>query len=77
MQDNGDPNFIAKEVKAKGTIVGTEDYISPEILDEDPSGPPADFWSLGVIVFLMITGQSPFKSTSQFITFQNIKELNY
>lgn len=45
-------------------MVGTEDYIAPEIIAEEPSGPSADLWSLGVIVFLMITGLSPFKSAS-------------
>jgi len=45
-------------------LVGTEDYIPPEILDEQESGPPADLWSMGVIIFMMITGESPFKSKS-------------
>ena len=49
-------------MKQKGTMVGTEDYISPEILEEKVSGPSADLWSLGVIVYMMFTGESPFKS---------------
>lgn len=53
-----------KMMKQKGTMVGTEDYISPEILEEKVSGPAADLWSLGVIVFMMLTGESPFKSQS-------------
>ena len=51
-------------MKQKGTMVGTEDYISPEILEEKVSGPAADLWSLGVIVFMMLTGESPFKHQS-------------
>jgi serine/threonine protein kinase len=51
-------------LKKKGTVVGTEDYIAPEILAEEQSGPPADIWSFGIILYLMLTGVSPFKSTS-------------
>lgn len=64
-------------MKQKGTMVGTEDYISPEILEEKVSGPSADLWSLGVIVYMMFTGESPFKSQSQFITFRNIRDVKY
>ena len=53
----------------KGTVVGTEDYIAPEVLCEEPQGPPSDLFSLGVIIFMMLTGQrSPFKGASQFDT---------
>lgn len=58
-------------------MVGTEDYIAPEVLDEEISGPPADLWSFGVILFMMLSGRSPFKSTSQYQTFQNIKSVSY
>lgn len=53
------------EIKKKGTLVGTEDYIAPEILNEEASGPPADLWSLGVIIYMMISGKSPFKGANQ------------
>lgn len=43
-------------------MVGTEDYIPPEILEEKVSGPAADLWSLGVIIYMMLTGESPFKN---------------
>ena len=29
------------------------------------------------MIFLMITGESPFKNQNQFVTFQNIKDVNY
>ena len=64
-------------MKQKGTMVGTEDYISPEILEEKVSGPSADLWSLGVILYMMLTGDSPFKHQSQFITFRNIRDVKY
>ena len=53
-----------ENLKKKGTVVGTEDYIAPEVLAEEISGPPADIWSFGVILYMMLSGFSPFKSTS-------------
>jgi eukaryotic-like serine/threonine-protein kinase len=50
-----------KSLKKKGTLVGTEDYIPPEILALEESGPEADLWSLGVIIFMMLSSMSPFK----------------
>jgi serine/threonine protein kinase len=54
-------------------MVGTEDYIAPEILKLQESGPSADLWSLGVIIYMMISGISPFKGSNQIQTFQNIQ----
>ena len=51
-------------MQKRGTLVGTEDYIAPEILKEEQSGPPADLWSLGVIIYMMISGKSPFKGAN-------------
>jgi serine/threonine protein kinase len=46
-------------------IVGTEYYISPEMLTEKACSYSADLWALGVIIFKMLTGELPFfgKST--------------
>jgi serine/threonine protein kinase len=51
--------------------------VSPEVLNDEPSSVEADFWALGVILFKLLTGRSPFKGDSEDETFQNILSLNY
>ena len=61
----------------RGTMVGSEDYIAPEILAGEQSGAPADLWSFGVILYMLLSGESPFKGHTEFQTFQNITNVAY
>ncbi|MBI4850900.1 MAG: SUMF1/EgtB/PvdO family nonheme iron enzyme [Acidobacteria bacterium] len=47
-----------------GMIVGTPYYMSPEQCQSDNLGPGADLYSIGVMLFEMITGQLPFSGDS-------------
>jgi serine/threonine protein kinase len=40
--------------------VGTLTYMAPEILKEWKSSYMSDIWSLGVVVFELLTGERPF-----------------
>ncbi len=54
-------NMENLEPEARGSFVGTEDYIAPEIINSEPSTFASDLWSLGVIAFQLLSGKTPFK----------------
>jgi len=53
-------------------IVGSEFYVSPEMLQKREYSFASDLWALGVIIFQMYTGQLPFKGKTQDKTFELI-----
>jgi serine/threonine protein kinase len=44
-----------------GRLVGTPLYMAPEMVDRNKVGLTADLYSLGVVLFEMLTGEPPFK----------------
>ncbi len=48
-----------------GAIVGTVDYLAPEILRGEEATAASDVFSLGVMMYEMITGQLPFQAAAE------------
>uniref|UniRef100_A0A674F6N0 Protein kinase C n=1 Tax=Salmo trutta TaxID=8032 RepID=A0A674F6N0_SALTR len=55
------------------TFCGTPDYIAPEILLGQKYGSSVDWWSFGVLLYEMLTGQSPFHGRDEEELFQSIR----
>lgn len=74
--DFGLSRFFDEDKWAK-TIAGTPAYIAPEIISKQPYSEKCDFWSLGVILFLLLSGKLPFMHEDHFQMFKLIKAGEY
>jgi serine/threonine protein kinase/predicted nucleic acid-binding Zn-ribbon protein len=61
-------------VTATGAVFGTPEYISPEQARGAPIGPGADLYSLGVVLFEMLTGQLPFQGSTPDLILKHLRE---
>ena len=57
------------------TFVGTAEYVSPEVIGDQPAGYGADLWAFGIMLYEMFCGRTPFKGENTYVTFKNIEKL--
>ena len=66
----------AQSMARRGTFIGTMNYQSPEVINEEDQGLPVDIWAAGNILFKMLAGVVPFRGTNQNKVYLDIKERN-
>jgi serine/threonine protein kinase len=71
----GDFGF-AKRVHTPMSLIsrcGTPSYVAPEILKNQPYDQSCDMWSVGVVLYVMLCGYTPFMEEKQNMMFERIK----
>ena len=71
ISDLGEP-LAERNPTEQGVILGTVNYMSPEQAKGEQVDERTDIFSLGVVVYEMIAGRTPFQSDSRSETFANL-----
>ncbi|MED6121020.1 Phototropin-2 [Stylosanthes scabra] len=73
------PTFVAEPVSQSNSFVGTEEYIAPEIITGAGHSSAIDWWTLGILLYEMLYGRTPFRGKNRQRTFANIlhKDLTF
>ncbi len=69
------------EILKKQKFVGTVEYMPPEIINYNNNEPNnnkigeySDIWSMGITLFQLFTGQTPFNDKTDYLIFQKISQ---
>ena len=63
------------EGDVRKTFCGTPEYIAPEMLTKKGHDTRVDIWSIGILMFELLSGYSPFVAKTNQELYQNIKRL--
>lgn len=72
--DFGIAYFVNADMAFTGEVVGTINYTSPEQLRAEPVDARGDIWSIGVILFEILTGSLPFSGAFPSIMFSILQD---
>ncbi|CAK7336680.1 unnamed protein product [Dovyalis caffra] len=68
-----DTELVAEPINARSkSFVGTHEYLAPEVISGQGHGSAVDWWTLGVFLYEMLYGRTPFKGENNEKTLINI-----
>ncbi|XP_014286258.1 cAMP-dependent protein kinase catalytic subunit 1-like [Halyomorpha halys] len=59
------------------TLCGTTEYMAPEMIKQKGHNRSVDWWSLGVLIYELVAGFTPFGADDPFKTYENITKCKY
>ncbi|XP_028407023.1 striated muscle preferentially expressed protein kinase-like [Dendronephthya gigantea] len=68
---------VVNENEPVREIMGTPEFVAPEVLNYDAISTATDMWALGVIAYILLSGASPFLGECTQETFTNIIQVDY
>nr|AML76573.1 putative LOV domain-containing protein [Posidonia australis] len=68
------PIFVSEPSTQSNSFVGTEEYIAPEVITGACQTGAVDWWALGILLYEMMYGHTPFRGKNRQRTFTNILE---
>ncbi|KAK1682518.1 hypothetical protein QYE76_043366 [Lolium multiflorum] len=73
------PSVVADPSTPSNSFVGTEEYIAPEVITGAGHTSAIDWWALGILLYEMLYGRTPFRGKNRKKTFYNIlhKDLTF
>ncbi|PKA59273.1 Protein kinase G11A [Apostasia shenzhenica] len=67
------PELIAEPTSARSmSFVGTHEYLAPEIIKGEGHGSAVDWWMLGIFLYELLFGKTPFKGPENRATLFNV-----
>jgi eukaryotic-like serine/threonine-protein kinase len=55
---------LTQAISTEGTVVGTPQYMAPELFEGRPADARSDIWAFGAVLYEMVTGQKAFEGKS-------------
>ncbi|KAG9152208.1 hypothetical protein Leryth_016395 [Lithospermum erythrorhizon] len=72
-QNRSLPQLVAEPTEARSnSFVGTHEYLAPEIIKGEGHGSAVDWWTLGVFLYELLYGKTPFKGSGNEETLANV-----
>ena len=76
--DKSKGDFIISDESVSKDIIGTAEFISPEMVNQKITDYRTnDIWALGIIIYMLFNGESPFKDKNDFMTLDRVKECKF
>eukprot|EP00899_Mesostigma_viride_P008593 jgi/Mesvir1/17735/Mv05592-RA.1 len=66
------PVIVAEPEAAANSFVGTAEYLAPEVIENKGHSAQVDWWALGIFLYELLYGQTPFVANSRTETFRHI-----